>query len=366
MGSETCAINKPLNVYVDHAWRRESIEHIPLLFPLWGIATSSNLRFTKRVFEAHSFDASTYRIVHEVGESDIILLPYRYDVACAKCPDVLRAVRAAALSAGKPILIDAVGDADYAISEPRSIILRYGGYRFLKRDNDIIIPPYSEDLLETYCGGVLNVRPKRARPTVCFAGWTDVSRYQYLRSFLKEIPVRVRGTFDMRYRACQKGVFVRKAVLKAFEHTERVETSFVRRSGYSGNMKTMNGEPEVLRREFVDNALNADIGLDVRGDANASTRLFELLSLGRVPAIIDTERNLPFSEFIDYRTFAIIIDHSDIRRAPDIIREQYDSFSEDEWQSMQNKARDVYIEWFRLDGMTKHLMREVGKKIRTI
>ncbi len=356
-------MSEHVRMYVDPAWRRTNVEHIPLMFPFWGIASSPNLAFTRKVFDAHSLDTSVYSIVGRIEECDVVLLPYRYTLATSRVRDVFEASRSTARTAHKPLLIDAVQDVDAYINDPGSIVMRYGGYRFLKQKNDIIIPPYSEDLLEQYCNSALTIREKTTMPTIFFAGWTEMSATQYLRSSLKELPVRVRSIFDHRYRAFRKGVFVRQEALSALSASHEVRSSIVRRGGYSGNIKTMRGDSDAIRKEFVDNALNADIGLDVRGDANASTRLFELLSLGRVPVIIDTERNFPFSEVIDYSTFAIIIDHMDICRMPTIVRSWYNAKTETSWREAQTKARDAYVNYFRLDVMTRHLMREIRTKI---
>lgn len=356
-------MSEPVRFYVNPAWRREGASHIPLLFPFWGKKFWKNVMFTSGIFDSYSFDTNEYAIVDDIESSHAILLPYRFDIAMTKFPELVREIETLSEKSGKPVVIDAVGDGEYAVPLTNTIVLRYGGYRFLKKENEIIIPPYADDLLLRYQGGVLSFREKDTKPVIGFAGWARMPFVQSMRSMLRDALQYPRGFSDERYRACRKGIFFRKKALKILEASDLIEPHFLIRDSYSGNIKTAPKDAESLRAEFVENAMHADFALDIRGDANASTRLFEMLSLGRVPIIIDTERNLPFSEKIDYRSFSIIVDHMEIARMPEIVRAVYDALSEEEWHRMQEKARTAFQEWFRVDAMTKHLMYAIRAKI---
>lgn len=356
-------MNAPLRFFVDPSWRRDEASHTPLLFPMWGRKFWKNVNFTNDIFEQYSFDTNEYSIVSDITMADAILLPYRYDTAHTRFPEMVREAETLSCEHKKKIVIDAIGDEEYTVPIDNSIVLRYGGYRFLNKPNEIIVPPYADDLLERCREGILSIREKGARPIIGFAGWAEVSLMQQVRSLLKDLPIRARSFFDPRYRACRKGIFVRRRVLALLTNSEDVETNFIVRGSYSGNVKTAKMDSVSLRNEFVENALASDLALDIRGDANASTRLFEMLSLGRVPLIIDTERNLPFSDEIDYASFSILIDHNDIDAVSRIARDSWDSLSPQDWRMMQEKARTAFLEWFRVDAMTKHLMRAIRAKI---
>lgn len=356
-------MSQPLRFFVDPSWRRDEASHTPLLFPMWGRKFWKNVNFTNDIFEQYSFDTNEYSIVGDITMADAILLPYRYDTAHTRFPEMVREAETLSSEHRKKIVIDAIGDEEYAVPIENSIVLRYGGYRFLNKPNEIIVPPYADDLLERCRNGILSPREKSARPVIGFAGWAEVSLIQWIRSLLKDLPIRVRSFFDPRYGACRKGIFVRRRVLALLTNSEDVKTNFIVRGSYSGNIKTAKKDAGSLRNEFVENALASDLALDIRGDANASTRLFEMLSLGRVPLIIDTERNLPFSDEIDYASFSILVDHTDIDSVSRIVRNTWDRLTHDEWRFMQKRARAAYLEYFRVDAMTKHLMRAIRAKI---
>lgn len=351
-----------LRMYVDPAWRRDA-GHIPLLYPQWGITFSEKLPFTRQVFESYPFDTSQYEIVDDLERAHIVMLPYRYDVAALHFPDLIEEVLQVAREAGKKVLIDAMGDIDQPVPYPDVIVLKYGGYRFEKKANEITLPPFADDLLERYCKGSLSVRAKTEVPIVGFAGWlaAPLARRWYWR--LRNLRAEVQGLFDDRSRALRKGIFVRRAAVRALRHSALVATNIVSRVTYSGNIKTATGDMETLRREFVENALASDLCLDVRGDANNSTRLFEILSLGRVPLIIDTERNFPFSDELDYHSFSIVVDFRDLPAVPEIARRAYDAITPQAWREMQVSARAAYAEWFRPDAMTKHLVAAIRSQI---
>src|SRR5581483_8923935 len=156
--------------------------------------------------------------------------------------------------------------------------LRIGGYRFLPEKNRIQIPPASDDLLERCAGGKLSPREKReGKPSVGFVGWAHLSPGQRLRTFVKELPITLRGLADDRYRAMHKGVLWRERAMAILSRSDRVACNFKVRPSFSGSAKTASDDMRRLRQELVDVVLGSDYALDARGDANDSTRLFEIL-----------------------------------------------------------------------------------------
>src|SRR3989338_5574017 len=114
-----------------------------------------------------------------------------------------------------------------------------------------------------------------------------------------------------------------------------------------------------LRQDFVDTVLNSDYALDVRGDANDSTRLFEILSLGRIPVIVDTERNFPNSDILNYSEFCLIVGFRDIQKLPEKIAEFHKNISPEKYEAMQRKAREAFVQYFRIDAQMRHIVRQL-------
>lgn len=353
-----------LTFYVNPAWRRSGI-HTPLLNPWWGNPYGETSGLTKQLFDACVFDTRHYAITDDIRAADMVLPPYphvwflRHDQALFD--ECVRAAR----DAGLPLLIDGLGDVEHPIGAENAYVLRYGGYRFMDKERGRIqVPPLADDLLERHRGGRLDVREKTGdAPVVGFAGWAGLSPVQYARAVVKQLPVRLRGIFDPRYRSCVKGVFWRRRAIRVLRRSALVTFRFRARNSFSGSTKTAEGDLWKLRDEMVDTIIASDYALDVRGDANDSARFFEILSLGRIPVVVDTERNFPFRDKIDYSSFALIVDFRDIERLPERIAEFHKAISPERFAQMQKNARDAFVNYFRIDALTRHIVAELRARL---
>jgi hypothetical protein len=349
-----------MRFYVDPAWRRPELRHSALLFPFWGIPPMPKTPFLEQLFTQHSFDTSIYTIVSTLSEADAIFLPYPQTIVERTAPELLPLARRVAKESGKPLVVDGASDIEVPLED--ALVLRYGGYRFMPKPNEISIPLYAEDLLEHYRGGELALSPYRPRPVVGFSGWAQISLSTLLRALVREWRARLYGPWDSRYRAMKKGIFFRREALALLAASSRVELNALTRATYSGHRETMSKSPELLRQEFVQNLIDSDYGLDVRGDANNSIRLFEILSLGRIPVILDTERNLPFADRVDYASFALIVDFRELPHIADRIADFHTSLTEEAFREMQRKAREAYVQHFRVDAIMRHIVEELRKR----
>ncbi len=357
-------LQKSITFYVDPAWRREDLLHSALLFPFWeNPSGKDNVLLRTMLFKNRSFDTSVYRITDNKEDADAVFMPYSHSTVRRSYPELLETCGTVAQELGVPLLVDGMEDVSHAIHTPNTYVLRYGAYDFEKNDSEIIVPLLANDLLEIYCGGQLQIRAKGETPVVGFAGWAHLTPYRTLRTVVKELPDRLHGIFDGRFKAKKKGVFFRAQALKILEKSPKVACNFISRNSYSGHAHTASKSIEELQKDFVDNILASDYGLDVRGDSNASTRLFEILSLGRIPVIVNTERVFPFSDKVDYSSFSLIVDFRDINRLPDRIAEFHAAISQERFAHMQRNARDAYVNFFRVDAMMRSIVEELRIKI---
>ena len=337
--------NKPLMLYVNPAWKRKGL-HTPLLFPFWGNPTEEISLFTKELFDSFSFDTSLYGITDDIGAADMVLPTYRHNWFLRHDKALLEECARTAREAGLPLLVDGVGDIEFPLNIANAFVLRIGGYRFMER----------------CVGGQLHIRKKKeGRPTVGFAGWAKLTPKQYLRTVLKELPMRLRGLYDSRYRSMTKGVLWRKKAIELLHHSPLVGLNLRVRGSFSGSARTAEGDMRVLRQQLVDTVLESDYALDARGDANESIRLYEILSLGRIPVIIDTERNFPFCDAVDYRSFSLMVDHRDLGRLPEIIAGFHAHVSPEQYETMQRKAREAFVHYFRVDAQMRQIIRQLPK-----
>ncbi len=356
-------MSKKLILFVDPSWRRSGI-HSPLMIPWWGNPYGPESLFAKEMFDAHQFDTSAYEITDDISKAQMVFAPYRHNWLRTSDPALLQECLEMAKSARLPLLIDGVGDSNHPVRLPNTYVLRIGGYKFIPEPRCIQIPPPSDDLLKRVCGGVWEPRTKsEGKPVVGFAGWAHLTQKQRLRNFVKELPTRIRGFFDDRYQAMQKGVLWRERTLRVLERSPLVMLNLRVRQSFSGSTKTAQADMRQLRQELVDTVLNSDYCLDVRGDANDSTRLFEILSLGRIPVVLDTERRFPFAHTIAYRDFCLIIDFRRVDELPHIIAEFHASVSPEHFEQMQRACREAFVRHFRIDAQMRHIIEELKRVI---
>lgn len=93
--------------------------------------------------------------------------------------------------------------------------------------------------------------------------------------------------------------------------------------------------------------INSDFALAVRGYANYSIRLYEIMSLGKIPLYIDTGAKLPFEDQIDYKKLFIIVPGNDMKHMERYIN-TYIARHGHEIASIQQQIRETYEQYFTI------------------
>lgn len=356
-------MQEPLRLYVNKEFVAPHISYVPLLYPFWGPYKKETIPFVMSALLAHSYDPTCFTLVERPEDAEYILMPHDYWLFRERSPMLFSKCLEYSSRYNKPLLIDASGDRAGTVSVPNARVLRIHQYKFEAPLYEVKVPVPCEDLLEVYAQNTLALREKKEKPRVGFVGWSRMSVRQSARSFLKEVPLRVWALFDRRQKAKIKGVFWRQRANQIFKSSTEVESVFIERSSYSGHIATAHGDMKTLRQEFVDNIKDSDYSLVIRGDANEATRFYEVLSLGRIPVLIDTAVVLPLEHLVDYREFCVIIDHTDLERAPAIVAEFHKHVSPERFISMQKRAREVFETYLRYDSFSPYLVTELRKTI---
>ncbi|OHA65017.1 MAG: hypothetical protein A2843_01285, partial [Candidatus Wildermuthbacteria bacterium RIFCSPHIGHO2_01_FULL_48_27b] len=283
-----------------------------------------------------------------------------------------------AKSAGLPLLVDGLGDGETPLGIDNAYIMRYGGYRTLGEEwwrnrlpvhlrfesphTRIQVPTQVDDLLLRCTDGVVRVRRKgEGKPVVSFAGMVKTTFKNTVHQRLDESPLYLRGLLDDRYFAMSNGIFLRTKALRILERSDKLVCKLTGQFFSPLSPRRSYDEMKEFRRGFAEMILESDYALDVRGYGNASYRLYEILSLGRIPVIIDTERYFPFSDVVDWHKFSLIVDFRDIKRLPQIIADFHKSLSNEQFETMQREARAAFVNYFRIDAQMPHIIREFNR-----
>jgi hypothetical protein len=117
------------------------------------------------------------------------------------------------------------------------------------------------------------------------------------------------------------------------------------RDSYGGAVKSIKVNISRHRETYLESILAADIVFSPRGDANNSQRLYEVLGLGRLPLIPDTEIVMPKN--VESAGFSSIItkpSSSDVEKQISnfwngLNQSQYLELQYQNWQSFQMRFR---------------------------
>ena len=320
----------------------------------WATQYASNL------FQSFPTDAVKALItaVTDPKEADYILVPHNYG-KIAKRSEYIKTCEELSRESGKQLMVVAYGDSHAPVAFSNAIVFRTSQYRNLKKENEIIMPAYIEDI-----GGGSVPRQKSGIPTVGFVGRgraMDVVREIrdrctsfFVFPFRKQFPCAVSRLMP--------GLSVREKAMDMFVGKTDVVTRFIVRKTYSGNTHSIELDPHTARKEYIDTIRESDLTLSPKGEGNYSLRFFETLAASRVPLLIDTCMELPLEHVVKYDECTVRVPFSSIATLHDQVVEWWKGISEGEYVQMQQNARKAFTEYLRIDKFFEHVFMGLLQK----
>ena len=110
-----------------------------------------------------------------------------------------------------------------------------------------------------------------------------------------------------------------------------------------------------FRRKFVENIVDSDYTLCIRGLGNNSIRFFETLCCGRIPIFVNTDSTLPFDNLINWKEACVWVEEEDIDRMGDIVAEFHQNVSEERFLELQRNARKIWEDYLAPTGFFEKL-----------
>ena len=323
------------------------VPYIPLLYPNLGVQRRDTILFLNNAFK--EMEEPFVEVVENIDEADYVLLAHNYS-ALGSHESYIDKMAELSERHGKKLIVFWHGDSDDPVPIEDAIVFRTSQYGYKKQENEIMMPSYAEDLLGDRR---LVIRSKsKKKPVVGFCGWAN---YKNLKNRI--------GTFINNFNAPRpvhrKGLTFRMQAIEIFQKSDCVNPNFLVRSSYSGHSSTIKMSAKQAREEYIDNMLNSDFALVIKGDGNYSYRFYEALSLGRVPLLLNTDYVLPLSDIIDYDKFIISVDHTDLPRIDQILREHWDRMDSVEFEGMQRKAREVYRKYLSVKSFLRYAVEHL-------
>lgn len=316
--------------------------YMPVLYPNWGVqAKDTHLFFSKKAFAR--FSKPFVEIVDDPALADFMLVPHNFPLV-KKEKDYLDNFVRLSEKHGKKIIIFVYGDSIEKVDITNSIVFRTSCYGSEKWQNEIIMPPFVEDLAEDF---YFNPRAKMgSKPVIGFCGWVVGGGFsQKVKQFAKKF-LRLAG---WRKIDTANGTAFRNKIIKILKRSKLVETNFIERKTYSGHSSTISLPPEKARIEYIENMVGSDLALAVRGNGNFSFRFYEALSAGRVPLFVDTDCALPLEQYINYKDFCLFVDRRNIKKIGEAAADFYRNLDNEKFVLMQKEARKAFDNYLRSD-----------------
>ncbi len=160
------------------------------------------------------------------------------------------------------------------------------------------------------------------------------------------------------------GVRVRAQAIHVLSRRQDLRTNFVLRQAFwNGALATGQLDAALAqssRREFVANMINSDYVLCARGAGNFSYRLYETLSCGRIPILVDTDCVLPYDDVIDWRQYCVWVDEQEIEAIGEQVLSFHSALTAKDFRGLQIRCRRLWEEWLSPQGFFAHLHCYLG------
>ena len=274
---------------------------------------------------------------------------------------------AEAASVGKKTIVFCWHDEDPHIRDERLIIWQTS---FKKRPSSPfrhVLSCSVEDYVERYSGGTQPIRPWREKPVVGFCGRADgkvhgsLDRFwSFARSTKRSL---LTGKPSYPYRQ------LRARCIEAVKNDQRlvanldVQDAFWGRKEESSKAVTTD-EMIIARPRFVANLINCDYVLCPRGAGNFSIRLYEALSLGRIPIVVHCDGLLPFEDKIDWDRFIVRISPQDVGQLGDAVMVFHEA-RRAEFTELQLNIRRLWQTYFEPSAFFVRLVETLRSDMRS-
>jgi hypothetical protein len=223
-----------------------------------------------QIFQNNAPDLSRF-FVDRFNSSDVLFVP---NDAMHLCEDYRNFI--SSLASKNRIFVLNRGDRPVFFKE-RNIYSLQNSITFRKSQN-VILLPYNILPVESKKVNILH-----REPIASFVGYVPKS---ILSRFVNNLPHSIVQPLS------SNGPLIRKLMVSDLRNSN-LRTILITRSHYGG-AESLLDRPEIFREEFVDSIQSSQYVFCPRGDANASQRLFETLSAGRIPVVPNSKAKLPY------------------------------------------------------------------------
>jgi hypothetical protein len=328
-----------------------------------------------KLFEGSVYDdwieggARQFKLTDKEDEADYALFPFDL----GRCPrdeafPMLNAFCQRAAVSGLRTLAFNEGETRLVPPNASCILFQPNLERTTRLVNEFALPRWMCDMTKEYKNDSFAPIRYGKEPSVEFRGndaglkdWkTPRARLKRLMAALLRMHGRRFQKLHVRARALE--------VLRGFRRCERcVTTSTQHWVGF----RVWRGEV-VSEQDIIDShrAYFADIErfqyhLCVRGTANFSFRLYEVMSAGRIPLFVNTDCVLPLETLIPWKELCVWIEDWDLQSMESNLIKRHRSVSAQEFEEWQRRIYDFWRTYLRPEAFFVRMFEELEANTRT-
>jgi hypothetical protein len=278
-------------------------------------------------YDHFNLEARNWFLPVDYDDAEVLIFPHN----AQNHPHDIEEVSAKAKDRRMGCMFLTWGDADVALPVPYGTVYRHSLSSSRQLRCERAMPAFCADPLDDF-GGIVLTREKMLRPTVSFCGFVS-------NPLMRRI-YRLSGRKEKAH-----GLELRARALRSLCHPD-VRTDFICRNSFFGGATgrfhhDVKAQFQVWH-EFVNNVLDSDYTICVRGAGNFSYRLYEVLAAGRIPLFINTDCVLPFEDEIDWRKHCVWVEEDELQDAGEILALFHAGLSNEEFIGLQIENRRLW------------------------
>ena len=313
--------------------------------------------------------AHNYFEISDINTCNYVITDCQWKIGWANF-EIIEAARIARMYL-KKIIIFVFDDSTEPICIENAIVFRTSLDFSKKQQNEYPFPAFpNENFVDKYCREIAAIDSITETPIVGFCGNIDnkTMNRKNIKSFIKNVGyelVKRKCIYDVLLKfgihlTKHTGRIIRNQVIYSISREKHISKNFIIRDKFFNGTEEMSNEEKVLniersRIEYCKNILDSVYVLCPRGGGNFSYRLYETMSLSRIPIIINTDIELPYQEFIDWKGISVWIEEKDISAMGTIILDFHRSKSKEQLLEIQCQCRKIWEEYLSPNGFFKNI-----------
>lgn len=354
-----------IRIFTDQEYVPKGQRWLELFNAFWGPFSHKEIRKGHSLWRKQFSTLDSFiSLTDNIHKADIAVLPADWKRYERTGQEQLAVRFADLIGERRPLVVFYHDDSQQKIPIEKSFVFRTSLSRSKKRQREFAMPAWHTDYVEEYFENQLQIRKKRSVPIIGFCGHAthqEKSVFQKTKRYILDL-IRGYSSQSINY------LNLRLKIIGILENSPQVKTDFILRDQYQGGSRTtprLNLDQLLhVRREFVDNIIQTDYTLCMRGAGNYSFRFYETLCCGRIPLFIDTDCVLPFEQIVDWEKYLVWMPWEKIEVVATELLNFHSALSSEGFIRLQQDCRKLWEQWLSPRGFFSNFVKCIDGEVR--